>query len=237
MPSVIHGEPRCPEALTKFLRNVGGETPFHQNKYRVSHTDTVYTQRGGEWHDWDKNLSINERGGMVQTPAGLLVPSQYKPDRVVAELREFLKYAAIPGKWVLEFWCPASYYGSRELWEQKTVPNHPEIPLLGAYPERGDYELISAPLAELPTESNLLEAIQRHNWNKEHEIRGQLEKVVEQRTRDAMREYEEEQARWQAETELKVKDVLLSLSTCSLEAGRHRQQLADAAGLREHAGA
>jgi hypothetical protein len=87
----------------------------------------------GEWHEWDESLSVNERnyvdrkGNRTNTPL-----------RVVQELRWIQKYP-IDDKWILEKWMPSSFYGTESDWYKSRTPDG-KWPLLGQYPNEGDYE-------------------------------------------------------------------------------------------------
>ena len=75
---------------------------------------------GGKWED--------------RNAAGELV-------REIAELRYVPKYAP-HDRWHIERWLPPEAYGSPREWYAQTLEcaNGRNIPALGPYPERGDYE-------------------------------------------------------------------------------------------------
>jgi hypothetical protein len=61
--------------------------------------------------------------------------------REVVELRQEPKYPAV-NRWHIERWMPPELYGSPQTWYAQTIEreNGVNIPALGPYPSRGEYE-------------------------------------------------------------------------------------------------
>lgn len=237
MRTDIHGEPRCPKTIADFLVRVGGKTPTGEAMYRCVHSSTVYRKQGGMWKEWDDSLTLQERGGMVQSPSGFLVPSHCKPNSVEVCIKEIRKYEqeGMENAWILERWVPASYFGSEKQWYAQHVPGYPSVPLLGPYPSDGDYRLVAGPIPTIPELSRLKEAIERTEQAKE-ELRGDVEAIVKEEMYEAQRAYDAQEEKNIAEREARYKDILSPWTSTSLGAGRIRQAWADAAGVRGHAG-
>lgn len=230
----IQGEPMAPKAYVEFLLRVGGKTPLGEPMYRLVHTSTRFARQAGHWKEWAPELSIAERGGMVANDHGYMVASDKQPDRVVTEIREVLLYPHMKDRWVLERWMPAHMYGSREAWERVTLKGT-ELPILGPYPENGDYQFTAGPAEELPSFEYIQQAISEcENLREQH--RGTVEEEVLQRVADAEHEAELAAVTFQREVAEAVRDQLQPWTQTTAEAGRWRQSLAERAGVREHAG-
>jgi hypothetical protein len=232
----IQGEPRAAQAVQDFLRRVGGANPFGENNYRLVHSNSRFHLQGGKWKIWADNLTLQERGGMVTTPAGLLVPSPHTPDKVEICVKWMRKYSTdFPG-WILERWMPASWYGGVDDWERLHVPMHPSIPFLGPYPSEGDYEMCTPACETEPSFEKMREAIQFQHYCDETRLRGDLNDIVRQRVWEAVEKYEAEQQAMAEENEYRIKDFLTPWKSLSLAAGRWRSRAAEKAGVKEHAG-
>lgn len=228
----IKGEPRCPKYIEEFLRRVGGKNPLNESIYRCVHTTTRYKIEGGAWNLWDENLTLQERGGLILSEQGLLIPSPHKPNRVEVGLREMLKYSGFVG-WVVERWMPASFYGTRDAWPH--LQGHADIPLLGPYPIDGDYEACSTISAELPSLGDLHNAILTQvAWN-ESRLQEDVTSIVKQRAYEAEWEFEEQMRKEREENEYRIRDFLSPWKSLSLEASRWRNDAARKAGVKEHA--
>jgi hypothetical protein len=230
----IQGEPRAPKSYEEFLRRVGGKNPYGELQYRLVYTDTRFQSQAGMWKDWDPTLSIQERGGMIQNDHGYMIASAATPDRVLLEVRDVLKYPHMPERWILERWCPAHYYGSKASWESLVVPET-TLPLMGPFPEFGDYEMVAGPAEELPSHTYLKQAIEACEELRE-EHRGTVEQVIAERVSDAEYAYEQQSRAEMEENVAFFRDQLSPWGSSSLAAGRWRQDLANRAGVKEHAG-
>lgn len=265
---------RAPKNIRKFLRDFGGTNPYGESNYRLVRAEHVLIHLGNNWTDWPDDTPIEEQGGitfsdesvlvpittkikksghilkqLVEMPAEMLV-AQSKPLRQVAEMRWVHRYPGLTG-WMLQHWDPAALYGSRTWWEAQTVPNHPDLQILGPYPERGRYEQTCAwttvndgkvevhtvLLRELPSCAKLEEAIEdRERKRQEHrDIANQgwvrliaiNERMqIEQQEAKKRREYVTQFCR----------DKVKPMFGSSLGAGRIRAEMAKRAGMSSHVG-
>jgi len=109
-----------PPQVTARLAAAGGLNRFNQPNYRVVWGWNRLTWIGGKFEDRDS--------------AGNLL-------REVIELRQEPKYPQL-NRWHVERWLPPESYGSPKLWYAQTIEcaSGRNIPALGPYPDRGDYE-------------------------------------------------------------------------------------------------
>jgi hypothetical protein len=110
-----------PESVARALELAGGKNPFGEANYRAVWGWNRLAWIGGKFEEHDP------------TTGSLL--------REVVELRQEPKYPAV-NRWHIEKWLPAEAYGSPRAWWAQTieVANGRNIPALGPYPARGDYE-------------------------------------------------------------------------------------------------
>lgn len=236
--------------IADFLIRLGGTNPAGYPNYRLVESERVLEKIGGKWHDWDENLSIEERSETVRkvipviekvTVAGkevevvvekaLLLPGN-KPMRVVDEVREIPKYSHLdmPG-WVLEKWYPAYLYGSQEDWYSHVIEGT-TIPRLGPYPEDGRYEMITGPFPQLPSLSFLEQFVSYHRKR----VRQALERDVRSYVNEARHRHEEAEKKRNEDLHKRILDKMSPLTSTSLEAGRWRNEMALKAGITSHMG-
>jgi hypothetical protein len=110
----------APADLARELALAGGWNRFGEPNYRAVWGWSRLDWIGGKWEDRDS--------------AGALV-------REVIELRREPKYTP-HNRWHIERWMPPESYGSPDQWHAQTmeIENGRNIPALGPYPSRGDYE-------------------------------------------------------------------------------------------------
>lgn len=248
-----------PRDLQEACLRFGGKNPFDEPIYRLVIAETRVVKMGGVFKDWDPSIPMELREGFetveveLEVPepvyadvpgkgrklvgynrtAQVKVPTDHKPIREVEEVREVAKYPGVEGI-VLERWFPASSFGTRIEWEAQQTPGG--LPLLGPYPDRGEYEMVSdVRKDDMPTVSKLRDVISF--WERNLENRGDSPE-----TRRRQRIYaQEEQLK---KDEKRVADEIYHrlmentgiLLGSSLAAGRIRQQMAERAGLRGHFG-
>lgn len=113
----------------------GGRNPYGEPMYRLVWAPGRICLCGGEWLEWDPNLSANDRNPLHNTPI-----------RSVVETRPLRMYKDRPQHWVLERWRPADAWGTPERWYMlesaggtMKVKQGKLIAGLGDYPYRGDY--------------------------------------------------------------------------------------------------
>lgn len=118
--AILRETHNTPLQVTERLLRAGGMNRYGQANYRAIWGWNRLAWIGGKFEDRD------ERGDLV---------------REVVELRREPKYAAV-NRWHIERWMPPESYGSPRQWYAQTVEreNGVNIPALGPYPYRGDYE-------------------------------------------------------------------------------------------------
>jgi hypothetical protein len=120
MISVVREHYFAPDCVARALALAGGYNRFGEANYRAVWGWSRLDWIGGKWEDRDST--------------GALV-------REVVELRREPKYTP-HDRWHIERWMPPESYGSPEQWHAQTmeIENGRNIPALGPYPSRGDYE-------------------------------------------------------------------------------------------------
>jgi hypothetical protein len=233
---MVHSVPRETE---RFLVSYGGKNPFGLPKWRLIVASERMVKEAGVFRDWAPGLSIAERGGLnfspnPNAPGCNFQPYSNKPLRVVTEVREVRRYPQAEG-WILENWWPASRYGTQEDWySYKAVDGI--TPMLGPYPECGDYEFIYALGSRLPTVATLESHISKYVSAQENK-----KGTPESRAQEYLQRYEEnlelDEKKRKAEYEAQFRDHLSPLKSGSLAASRWRQYLAARTGnANEHIG-
>jgi hypothetical protein len=227
-----------PRETNRFLRRYGGVTPFGKPKWRLIVASDRLIKEAGCYRDWAPGLSTAEKGGLnfegvPDTPLRGFTRYNNKPIRVVTEMREVRKYPQSDG-WVLERWFPASSYGTPEEWYSfKAVDGI--TPMLGPYPECGDYEFGYGPWEHVPGVDVLERRISEYT-NAQMNRKG----TPQQRAQEYMQRYQEQEelaeAKRKLEYEAEMRDKLTPMHSGSLAASRWRQELAARTGLTEHIG-
>lgn len=231
----IHGVERAPKSVADYLLKKGGKNPFGEPNFRVVWAPGRMRMRGGRHQDWDKSLHVNERGGLVRTESGLMVPSTCKPSRVFVGVRQVRKYLEFASGWVMERWVPSLYYRGKEEWDSHVVPGT-TIPFGGPYPTFGDYEMCHySPTQDIPSITELQNAIDRCEFARESHQASTHQALLERANQDEW-EYNEQLRKEREEVEAYTLDFLKTINSTSLQMGRHRTMLTERAGIREHNG-
>ncbi len=226
----IHGMGHAPRHIQDFLRSFGGLNPYGESLYRLVVAECVMTQEAGEEIiEWRKDSTLAERGGMTTTlnqyGEPVQTPSTERPLRTTRGIRFVRRYVGIDG-WILERWFPEII--SRADWEAPGNCMTDGTPLLGPYPEFGEYKLVGGPCGEVPSVVELEGIIEQCNYN--------VEKQAQLKAEHASHRHMRMRARYAQEliAELKKKQAIAArisddskfLRSSSLEAGRIREQLA-----------
>jgi len=104
------------------MLRMGGNNRFGGPNLRVMWSNSRLGWIGGKHEDRD------ESGNLI---------------REVLTIRRMPKYP-VKNRWIVEQWKPPEFYGSPESWFRKTTEfDEGNIPQLGPYPYRGDYQLVS----------------------------------------------------------------------------------------------
>ena len=120
MIHVLRETHQPPPSVERRLWLAGGSNRFGQPNYRAAWGWSRLGWVGGKWEDRDA------AGGLL---------------REVAELRFVPKYTP-HDRWHIERWLPPEAYGSPRDWYAQTIElaGGRNIPALGPYPDRGEYE-------------------------------------------------------------------------------------------------
>ena len=54
----------APKHIRKFLQQIGGVTPWGENRYRLVLAECVMLYVGARWHDWAPNTDLLDQGGL-----------------------------------------------------------------------------------------------------------------------------------------------------------------------------
>jgi len=171
---VLRETREAPEEVARALALAGGYNRFGEPNYRAVWGWSRLDWIGGKWEDRDAS--------------GALV-------REVVELRREPKYAP-HNRWHIERWMPPESYGSSEEWRAQTleIQNGRNVPALGPYPSRGDYEhcfTLEGPRGEFV---QLTPAVARHVARAIEASRGipraKKREALDERARREEREYD-----------------------------------------------
>jgi hypothetical protein len=121
MIQVVRETHDTPEAVAHRLARAGGSNRFGEPNYRAVWGWSRLAWIGGKFEEHD--------------------PATGSLLREVVELRQEPKYPAV-NRWHLERWVPPEVYGSPRVWYAQTIEreNGINVPALGPYPSRGEYE-------------------------------------------------------------------------------------------------
>lgn len=221
-----------PRETQRFLKRFGGLTPYGRPKWRLVVSSERLIKEAGRWSDWAEGLTTKEKGGLeffpIEGQPGVIYERfRNKPLRVVTEVRETQKYPHIEG-WILESWLPASSYGTPDDWYSYRSDDG-ITPMLGPYPECGDYEMQYGPWAKLPTTDLLQSLISKYSSDINNRKGTAFSRAVEYLNRAEYAKQKKEE-NLKAEYEARFRDVLSPMKSTSLEASRWRQDLARRTG-------
>jgi len=161
--------------VARELALAGGYNRLGEPNYRAVWGWSRLDWIGGKWEDRD-------------LASGALV-------REVIELRREPKYTP-HNRWHIERWMPPESYGSPEAWHAQTIEivNGRNIPALGPYPSRGDYEhcfTVEGPHGEFVQLTPAAARYIARAIETSREIpRAKKKEALEERTRREEREYE-----------------------------------------------
>ena len=174
MIRVLRESHQTPRFVDEALRLAGGCNRFGEPNYRAVWGWSRLDWIGGKWEDRDA-------GGTLL--------------REVVELRREPKYTP-HNRWHIERWLPPETYGSPEQWHAATIEieNGRNIPALGPYPSRGEYEhcfTLEGPRGEFV---QLTPAVARHIARaieaSRNAPRAKSREALDERTRREEREYD-----------------------------------------------
>lgn len=220
----------APRSLSKRLTNFGGRNPYGEPNWRVCLSQSCTQICGGIFHTLpDGDLSIVEEG-----PDGTLY---HKAISDTAQHERVMRTPKYPHEgWIMERWFPPHMWGTREWWESQMAEDG-ITPLMGPYPEKGDYFMLAGPWTECPTISDIETAIQTYNQMQANRPVN-LARHMEQQIKD-------QKEKWTKRREAYVKmlddrfksEILPVLKSTSLSAQMVRNQAQEMSGQRGHLGA
>jgi hypothetical protein len=228
-----------PGATQRFLTSYGGKNPFGKPQWRLLVGSDRLVKESGVYRDWAPGLSTAEKGGLdfqpnPEAPGCNFSRHDNRPIRVVTEMREVRKYPHAEG-WILEKWFPASSYGTQAEWySYKAIDGF--TPMLGPYPECGDYEMVFGPWPKAPTTDTLQGLIAQYSFGI-NSRRGSAESRAQEYLLRFQYEEEQAEAKRKVEYDAMMRDHISPLHSSSLAASRWRQDLARRTGnANEHIG-
>lgn len=244
-----------PTHLQGFLTRFGGKNPFGRPQWRLQFSHNVFIREAGVYRDWPEGMTTAEKGGFnfqmseeeISTKGTMLealgdqpmweaLRYENKPLRTVIEKRDNPRYPGIEG-WIVEKWFPASKYGSRHEWESYVAIDG-KTPMLGPYPNEGDYELIYGPFPRQPAISQLQLWISSYiRYRDDMKTAGTPESRAIEYTQ---RRLDEEQRQWEQrrkEYQYMMANEWKAIATNgALGMSRFRQELAARCGITDHIG-
>lgn len=231
--------PEPSKVLSDTLKRRSSLAPGGYPVFRVVHSAYVFERIGGEWTDWDENVAYDDRGkvsSLVDMNGNPMAPLN-KPMRTVIEIRTIPKYVDLDTEgWILERWFPAHMAGSPEAHYSQVVPGT-SIPLLGPYPERGFYVMLTGPFPAEPSISFLEDFIGYHKSITDEVMGRDVEAHIKKRVYDREQAEEKKRAKGIQDTVDRLTDASKSiLLGGSLAAGRLRSRAAERMGIRTHVG-
>lgn len=256
----INPSGRAPKEVRRLLLQLGGTNPYGEPNIRIAQADSILIYRGNEWRDYPPGTKLEDHSGLefceqkqivnvagrtVEMPIGL----RLKKDpvvRVVKEMRWIKRYPDLKG-WMLQHWDPPNLYGSRRWWEAQVVPGT-DLQYLGPFPEKGDYEpfivwvdfdqktqslsISNLTSPEIMPFSKMEEAYGQWMQRREEVQSGNPDWRMLNRMIEAQRQQEAKEKKEQEDFDLRMKDATNFIYSSSLEAGRHREEMAKRARAR-----
>lgn len=247
-----------PQARQDFLVRIGGRNHYGRPNYRLVVAEQCYTKIAGEFSEWNPSIPVNERCGMkrvtvplekpepifaevrgelkkvgMQYHREILVPTGHTPTRVWTGIKEVAVYPNFKGI-ILEHWRPAHCYGTPAAWNAIALADG--TPVLGPYPEEGDYDSVVGPWNHIPDESLLDTAVGYVEQGIAARAAESLDTRIRKRINRAVREAEVASEKYQRMVFEVVKEKSDFLLKSSLAAGVLRNEYARAAGIKHHVG-
>lgn len=229
------------EEVNAYLRERHGEGYLGFPLWRLVHSKFVMKWSGGDWHDWDENLPVHERGAIdyeaVGHEVGLGRKNPTVAERRVVELRRTLMYPElydIPG-WILERWMAPAYFGSPTEWLSRKVEGT-DIPRLGPYPHNGLYVHMAGPFPEVPTGPFLDQWVEQWELMRDETLSYAADAYVRKRWYEAEEEDKQRSERWNRDASAANMTAMQTLFGTYLEGGIARQAAVERAGIHSNYG-
>lgn len=235
----IHGSELAPPHVADFLLRFGGMNPYGEPLYRMALAQSVMTQEAGEEIvEWESHLSLAERGGLIagtnQFGEPVQIPVENRPWNTTRGMRWVPVYPPEIRGWILQRWFPE--LSSPADWNAPGNCMRDGTPLLGPYPEFGEYKLVAGPCGEVPGFSELESIIDQVNYKIDLQLERRNDSILTRQARMAERLRQDALNEMQKKINLvrRMRDQFAFMSGSSLEAGRLREEYA--AAIRKRGG-
>lgn len=242
---ILSSTTEIPRSLKATITKVGGKNPFGEPMFRLLLAECRTVKAAGAWNVWKEGTTLDEKSGIGVKQ----IQQMLKEGRTTEEINEFMNYkvTASPERviqgmierplyqfkgFILEKWKPAVTFGSPEDWNAFRFNGEPA---LGPYPTYGDYEICAGPTPYMPSAEQCEEAIRmtfKEIDERPSTAGGRMAQMM--MAQDAQEKALDRETQNMVESVMK-EDALL-YKTSSLAAGRARNELAEAAGIKEHYG-
>lgn len=220
---------RTPTSIRIALAEYGGFNRYGGANWRAVVAEEHLVQRGGIFKTMP---SGNVQSFELDPETFKMTYHDIKPEKVETGLKMVPRWPC--RGWVLERWFPPETR-SRVEWESAKSSDG-ITPMMGPYPEEGDYFMLAGPWEQLPDIQDLKNAISMHIRMENEQPAGYKQMLLEELNKeDAEREaqYEKAVADLAHFYESEVEPVMKG---SSLEASRIRQELAAKMGDFSHQG-
>ena len=139
-----------PRRVVEKLLAWGGKNPYGLPNWRIILAENHLVQRAGVWTEFeadDKQAEFQHMRTEEGEHACTFQTQSIAPTKVKIGMFWVPKWP-VRG-WILERWFPASSWGTKGAWEAAKSSDG-VTPMMGPYPEKGDYFLLDGPWAEIP---------------------------------------------------------------------------------------
>jgi hypothetical protein len=183
-----------PKRVIEKLLAWGGKNPHGLPNWRIILAENHLVQRAGTWTSFesdDKQADFQHMRTEAGEHACTFQTQSISPTEVKIGMFWVPKWP-VKG-WILERWFPTSSFGTKREWEAAKSSDG-VTPMMGPYPEKGDYFLLDGPWAEIPNLEDVRKAVSTWENDTSH-THGRIDddKVAEAAAA-TMREEEEREA-------------------------------------------
>lgn len=148
-----------PSRVTAKLTQWGGKNPYGLPNWRIILAENHLVQRAGTWTEFeadDKQAEFQHHRTEAGDHACTFQTQAIAPTKVKIGMYWVPKWP-VRG-WILERWFPAGAWGNKESWESAKSSDG-VTPMMGPYPEKGDYFLLDGPWEEIPNLEDVRRAV------------------------------------------------------------------------------
>lgn len=141
-----------PKEITEILTTWGGKNQYGEPCWRLILAQNHLVTRAGLWTNFEGNETQIDFGGVrvdprTGKPGVGYETKQIAPTSTMTGIHRVPLYM-VDG-WILERWFPAKCFGGKEKWYSHLSQDN-ITPMMGPYPERGDYWMLDGPWDEIP---------------------------------------------------------------------------------------